>query len=236
MSTLYLIRHGQASFGKENYDRLSERGKRQSSLLGGMLASTGVEFDAVYSGTLDRHAGTEKEIRAAYSRKNISLPEATRMEELNEYDSRSILETLIPELLKEDESYHADAAKLFTDRKAFQRVFEAAMLKWSSRNYSAEGLVHWADFVGGVYRGLEAIMKRDGRGKTVAVITSGGPVSVAVRKALDLSDENTMRVTWQIKNSSVTRFKCTEDTIMLESFNEVAHLEGAGEEGLITYR
>lgn len=236
MSTLYLIRHGQASFGKENYDRLSEKGKRQSALLGKFLADGNTIFDAVFSGTLDRHAGTEREIRAAYEKKGMTLPETTRMEEFNEYDSRSILETLIPELLKDDSSYHADAAKLFTDRKSFQRVFEAAMLKWSSKNYTSKDLVHWADFVNGVYRGLEAIMKRDGRGKRVAVITSGGPVSVAVRKALDLSDANTMRVTWQIKNSSVTRFKCTEDTLMLESFNEVAHLEVAGEEGLITYR
>jgi len=236
MSTLYLIRHGQASFGKENYDRLSEGGERQSKLLGEYLAAAGIFFDTVYTGTLERHRGTVRAIRKAMAGMGLPLPEAVPMAEWNEYDSRSVLEALIPELLTGDPSYREDAAKLFTDRKSFQRVFEAAMYRWASGGYEAKNLMPWSEFVATVCRGLDAVMKRDGRGKRVAVITSGGPVSVAVRRALDLTDENTMRVTWQIKNSSVTRFKCTETTIMLESFNEVHHLEGAGKDGLVTYR
>ncbi len=34
MTTIYLIRHGQASFGKSNYDELSENGEAQATLLG----------------------------------------------------------------------------------------------------------------------------------------------------------------------------------------------------------
>ena len=235
MSTLYLIRHGQASFGKENYDRLSERGKRQSRLLGEHLSSRGISFDAVYTGTLSRHQETLQDMAEAYNDAGISLPAARTLPELNEYDSRTILETIIPELLNEDPSYQTDTANLFTERKSFQRVFEASMLRWAAGNHPAS-LLKWSDFVAGVYRGVSAIMRADGRGKRVAVITSGGPVSVAVRRALGLTDENTMRVTWQIKNCSLTRFKCTESELMLESFNEVAHLEGVGEEGIVTYR
>lgn len=33
MATIYLIRHGQASFGAENYDKLSPLGERQASIL-----------------------------------------------------------------------------------------------------------------------------------------------------------------------------------------------------------
>jgi broad specificity phosphatase PhoE len=235
MSTLYFIRHGQASFGKENYDRLSERGIRQSGLLGEYLASRNIAFDAVYTGMLARHAGTEEAVRRAYASRGMGLPESTRREGLNEYDSREILEALVPELLREDGSYQDDVARLFTDRKSFQRVFEAAMLRWASGRYEAN-IVNWTDFVYSVNSCTDEIMSRDGRGRTVAVISSGGPVSVTVRRALGLTDGNTMRVTWQIKNSSITRFKCTRDDIMLESFNEVPHLEAAGEEGLITYR
>jgi broad specificity phosphatase PhoE len=236
MSTLYLIRHGQASFGKENYDRLSERGVTQSKRLGEYLASGNITFDAVYTGSLVRHEETAREIRDACSAKGLALPAAVILEGLNEYDSREILTALVPEIVSENPVLNDDVARLFTDKKSFQRVFEAAMLKWSSGNYRAASIVPWKKFVSGVYEALGRIMKMDGRGKNVAVITSGGPVSVAVRKALDLSDGNTMRVTWQVKNSSLTRFKCTEETIMLESFNEVPHLETAEDAGLITYR
>ncbi len=236
MSTLYLIRHGQASFGKENYDMLSEKGVRQSELLGEYLADLKIAFDSVYTGPLVRHRGTELALRKAMKEKGFGLPEAVSLSEWTEYDSRSVLEALIPELLSEDPSYKVDAANLFADRKSFQRVFEAAMYKWSSGEYRAQNLMPWREFVAIVYRGLDTVMKRDGRGKRVAVITSGGPVSVAVGRALGLSEVNTMRVAWQIKNSSVTRFKCTETDIMLESFNEVHHLERTGEGGLVTYR
>ena len=236
MSTLYLIRHGQASFGKENYDRLSEKGIAQSKLLGEYLASSNIIFDAVYTGSLVRHGETARALFDACGAQGRVLPTAEILDGLNEYDSREILTALVPEIVSENPLLNDDVARLFTDKKSFQRVFEAAMLKWSSGNYRAEGIVPWKEFVSGVYAALDSIMKKDGRGKKVAVITSGGPVSVAVRKALDLSDGNTMRVTWQVKNSSLTRFKCTEETIMLESFNEVPHLETAGDEGLITYR
>lgn len=234
MSTLFFIRHGQASFGKENYDALSAKGKTQAYLMGTYFRRINITFDAVYSGTLLRHEQTEQEIRKAYCEDNFILPSVQKIEELNEYDSHAILKVLVPELIEERVVSDSDVAGIFTNRKSFQRVFEAAMLKWVSGEYRGT-ISSWRDFVERVYRALETIMRTDGRGKVVAVITSGGPISAVVKRALSLSDENAMRVTWQIKNASFSRFKCTSDAIMLESFNEVPHLEDAGAE-MITYR
>ncbi|HEX5739103.1 MAG TPA: phosphoglycerate mutase family protein, partial [Hydrogenophaga sp.] len=58
MGTLYLVRHGQASFGAEDYDQLSERGRQQSVQLGRYWAARGLVFDAVITGTLRRHEQT----------------------------------------------------------------------------------------------------------------------------------------------------------------------------------
>mgnify|MGYP006207489193 FL=1 len=58
MGTLYLVRHGQASFGADDYDQLSERGQAQSQRLGAYWRERGLRFDAVYTGTLRRHAQT----------------------------------------------------------------------------------------------------------------------------------------------------------------------------------
>lgn len=234
MSTIYCIRHGQASFGKENYDALSTTGKEQSYVLGAFFVRRNIIFDSIYTGTLSRHEETEKNFRRAFSQRGIALPEVQKMAELNEYDSHAILKSLVPELLAEGAVTNSDVANIFIDRKAFQRVFEAAMLKWASASYRAQ-IPSWSDFVQGVYRALDVILQQDGRGKAVAVITSGGPISVAVRRALSLSDVDTMRVTWQIKNASFSKFKCTHESIMVESFNEVPHLEEVGSE-MITYR
>ena len=58
MGNLYLVRHGQASFGEDDYDKLSALGHKQSVRLGEYFAARGVTFDAVITGTLRRHAET----------------------------------------------------------------------------------------------------------------------------------------------------------------------------------
>ncbi|MCP3868797.1 MAG: histidine phosphatase family protein, partial [Gammaproteobacteria bacterium] len=81
---------------------------------------------------------------------------------------------------------------------------------------------------------LDEILAEKGRGRRIAIFTSGGAISVAVQRALELSDQACLQVSWQVVNASITRFKCTADRIMLATFNEHAHLEVA--DGLVTYR
>jgi broad specificity phosphatase PhoE len=52
MGTLYLVRHGQASFGADDYDQLSALGRRQSVRLGEYLRGKGHAFRR----RADRHA------------------------------------------------------------------------------------------------------------------------------------------------------------------------------------
>lgn len=46
------MRHGQAAFGTDDYDRLTEIGYTQARLLGGFFAVRQVRCDAIYTGTL----------------------------------------------------------------------------------------------------------------------------------------------------------------------------------------
>jgi broad specificity phosphatase PhoE len=46
MGNIYLVRHGQASFGAENYDQLSTLGQQQSQRLGEYFAQKGIQFEA----------------------------------------------------------------------------------------------------------------------------------------------------------------------------------------------
>ena len=52
MATLVLIRHGQASYGQADYDRLSPTGEQQARVLGPHLAALGL--DALFVGPLRR--------------------------------------------------------------------------------------------------------------------------------------------------------------------------------------
>ena len=229
MSILYFIRHGQASFGTDNYDRLSETGREQSRILARHVAKRKITFDLTVSGSLERQQRTADSFFEGASR-----PEHLVFPELNEYDSRAIMTALTPSVLEEKPELQKDARQLFTDRKSFQRVFEAVMLRWVSGNHS-DDLGSFADFAAGINRSIDRLMADYGRGKTIGVFTSGGPISTAVQRALGFGNEEVMRINWQVANTSLTRFRCTERQFSLLSFNEYGHLESAGDE-YITFR
>jgi broad specificity phosphatase PhoE len=236
MSVLYLVRHGQASFGQENYDQLSERGIRQSRILAEYLMNAGLSFDALYAGEMSRQIDTAAEVIARYRKAGARPPEMQIVREFNEYNSKSILLSHVHELAQEDPALQADLENIYTDKKAFQRVFEKIMMRWVSGQVQKQGIPTWKDFNSRVQAGIGHIMASTGRGKTVIIFTSGGPISATMQMALGLSDEKALRVAWQIINTSVTKFLFDERRISLAAFNSTAHLDLLGEPDLVTYR
>lgn len=236
MSTLYFIRHAQASFGKENYDQLSDQGIAQAKRLADYLMAREIVFDAVYVGPQARHRQTAEEYLSRCRQAGLNHFPIIELADLAEYDFSGVLRTLVPMLAAEDASFNIDAARMFIDARAFQRIFEASALRWVKGDYPSADLMTWTDFTVRVNRGIDTILAQDGQGRQVAVFTSGGPLAVAVQRALGLSDEMTMRLNWQVINCSMARFKSTRDTIMLSSFNEHDWLVSPGKGKLVTYR
>ncbi len=229
MSTIYFIRHGQASFGTGNYDRLSETGEEQARILAGHLKGRGVTFDLSISGSLERQRRTADIFFGDELR-----PEHLVIPGLNEYDSRAIMTALTPSVIEKNPGLEEDAKQLFESRKSFQRVFEAVMLHWVSGKHP-DDLVSFREFAAGINSAIDKIISKHGSGKTIGVFTSGGPVSTAVQRALKIDNEEVMRINWQVANTSVTRFRCTNTRFSLLSFNEYGHLEEAGKK-FITFR
>ncbi|MEK7919640.1 phosphoglycerate mutase family protein, partial [Burkholderia contaminans] len=83
MAELFLVRHGQASFGTDDYDRLSAAGKQQGVWLGEYFAQQALTFDRVICGTLNRHAQTVDAILRGMGREGAPVD---RHPGLNEYD------------------------------------------------------------------------------------------------------------------------------------------------------
>jgi broad specificity phosphatase PhoE len=236
MSTLYLIRHSQASFGKADYDCLSDLGEQQSKILADHFHDLGLEFDAIYSGAQLRHEQTLEPFLEALANSNSIIPLVHTTDAFNEYDSENILKTLIPEAIRQEPKFEADVSAMLQSRRTFQKVYEKIMRNWMRKNTPLKNLETWKTYSDHVSAGLQTIISTEGSGKKIALITSGGPISVYVQKILNLSNENTLQLTWQIMNASVTRLIFSGQRLMLSGFNDVAHLELKKDAKLITYR
>ena len=225
MSTLYLIRHGQASFGTSDYDALSDRGRHQARVLGAFFLKAGIRFDTCWSGTLKRQQQTLGEVRDRFLDAGLDLPLPTETAALDEYDYEAVLRALVPLIEKEDPAFIRDVSRMLSDRRAFQKVFARVMTRWASGLDSVDDLPSWSSFAAGVTNGIRDIIERSDRGSQVAVFTSGGPIAAAVGSVMGLAAEKTISLSWQLVNASITRFKFSDGRISLATFNEYGHLE-----------
>ncbi len=234
MSTLYLIRHGQASFGTSDYDVLSTRGRNQAGVLGAFFLQAGIHFDACWSGTLKRQQQTAAEVKSSYRAAGLAMPCLSETADLDEYDAEMVLRTLAPLIEKEDPAFSQDVRHMLSDRRTFQKVFGRVMTRWASGRDTLDPLPSWSAFSARVTTGMREIMHRSPSGSQVAVFTSGGPIAATVGSVLGLPAEKAVALSWQLVNASVSRLKFSDGRISLSTFNEYGHLEQNG--GLITYR
>lgn len=232
MSTIYLVRHGQASFGTDNYDQLSATGREQVRHLGAYFAGLGERIDRIYSGSLRRQTETAEIIAASLQ---DATPPIAIEHAFDEYDSDVILHTfaksLTPEQLAE-----AGWPELRTDRRKFQFFLERAARAWVEARIEAEAMTPWRGFHGRIAAGIESIMRNEGRSKTLIVSTSGGVIGTIVAHVLGLSNHTGIELNWAVHNASITRLIYNADKVSLSLFNGLPHLDRAELRPLITYR
>ncbi|MBC7434521.1 MAG: histidine phosphatase family protein [Bdellovibrionales bacterium] len=222
MGTLYLVRHGQASFGADDYDMLSELGHRQSVRLGEYFAQKGLTFDAVLTGTLRRHAETW----AGITKGMDTAPEALQWPGLNEYDSEAVIAAIHPHKLEKP-----DSPEMY--RHHF-RLLRDGLAQWMAGVVSPKGMPSYSDFVKGVTSALDHV-RASHHGANVLIVSSGGPISTAVGHVLGTSPETTIELNLRIRNSSVTEFAFTPKRHMLVTYNTLPHLDHADYKDWTTY-
>jgi broad specificity phosphatase PhoE len=233
---IHMIRHGQACFGHDDYDRLSPLGVRQVRILARHLLDAQFRPDAVYSGTLVRQAATAQEVLSAYRAAGRDLPPLELMSGLNEFDTGAVITAMFPDMVRGDPTLEDHLPKMYASKDSFKRIFEAAMLRWVSAPVDPPGVESWTSFRDRVSTCLRSIIARHKTGKCIAVFTSGGPIAASLSHVLGISGDQAMWLNWQIVNTSVTRYMYHEERITLAGFNSIAHLELAGDPTLITYR
>jgi broad specificity phosphatase PhoE len=222
MGTLYLVRHGQASFGADDYDQLSDLGHKQSVRLGEYFAWKGIHFDALIAGTLRRHKQTLEGILQGMNRAGEHLA----WDGLNEYDSEAVIATVHPHKLEKPTS-----PEMY--RHHF-RLLRDGLAQWMAGVVSPRGMPNYTDFVAGVAGALDHV-RANHYGNNVLIVSSGGPIATAVGQVLATSPETTIELNLRIRNSSITEFAFTPKRHMLVGFNAVPHLDAPEYRDWVTY-
>ncbi|GAA4421883.1 histidine phosphatase family protein [Actinokineospora soli] len=213
MSAVYLVRHGQASFGQADYDVLSPVGEQQSKIVGAELAARGVRPVSVLSGTLLRQRRTAE---IALASAGLSL-ECTADARWNEYDHLGLVTALVDPLP--------------TDPRHFQAALDEALLRWATDGGHAGAAGTYADFAAAGTARLAAAEEAD----SALVFTSGGVIAALCAGLLGLGPSGLVALNRVVVNAAITKVVIGRSGASLVSFNEHGHFEGERRE-LLTYR
>jgi broad specificity phosphatase PhoE len=211
MGTLYLVRHGQASFGAADYDQLSELGTRQCHALGRWFGGRGVKFEAVLRGTQRRHGQSLAALAAGLG----ELPAALEWPGLNEFDSAAVIRAFHAEPLA-----GLDAGAF---RRAYFGLLREGLARWMAGETAPAGMPSHAAWAAGVTEALDHIRTR--HQGNVLIVSSGGPIAEAVGHVLGTPAPTTIELNMRIRNSAVTEFAYTPERHVLVGFNHLPHLD-----------
>jgi broad specificity phosphatase PhoE len=221
MGTLYLVRHGQASFGADNYDVLSELGQRQALRLGQYLRERGVVFEAAITGTLERQRQTHAGICQGLGQSLSAL----EWPALNEYDSLALIEAIHPQPLA-----RPDTPELY--RHHF-RLLRQALQAWIAGQIAPRGMPSYAQWCQGIEAALDHV--RQQHQGPVLMVSSGGPIASAVAHVMQAAPTSWIELNLRIRNASLTQFEFNPKRHSLLTYNTLPHFDAPEYADWVTY-
>jgi broad specificity phosphatase PhoE len=229
MRELLLIRHGQASFSADDYDKLSPIGEQQSALLGEWLAAIGSIPDDVAIGPRVRHRDT-----ASLCLQSAGVDaQPVLWDGLDEVDHLELLARLRPDLAHAG-ALRAEMKQASDPHRAFQRLFSDAIDRWVGGKHDDEYSRSWPAFRAGVLDTLRQLA--DQPAQTIWAFTSGGPIAVITSALLDTPKAKTFKLSWSLVNTGVTRVRLGSNGPALTTYNSWPHLERRHDPKLVTLR
>ncbi|MCE5309525.1 MAG: histidine phosphatase family protein [Acidobacteriales bacterium] len=239
MSVLTVVRHGQASFLAEDYDKLSSIGERQAAALGEYWARNRVKIDAVYTGPKKRQIDTATIAGAAYTGAGLHWPVPVVLKGLDEYRVDEVMRRYVPDLAAADRRV-GELRRAVQKAKgtpalpiAIEKLFRRVSTMWVQKDFDARDVEDWSQFSSRAREALAETRNHGRRGAHVVVVTSAGPTAVALQTALGLDDVATLELSWLVRNTACSEFLFSGNRFSLWSFNTTPHLSDAT---MITYR
>ncbi|KAF1052643.1 MAG: 2,3-bisphosphoglycerate-dependent phosphoglycerate mutase [Stenotrophomonas maltophilia] len=236
MGSIYLIRHGQASFGADDYDVLSPTGVRQAEILGEHLASLGLQLDRCYAGSLQRQRHTAQAALGRLNAAGIQTPELLIDPAFNEFEADAVIRAHLPDLLHEEPEAMHILRNAAQHRAEFQRLFATIIARWVSGEHEKDELISWQQFLDTVHGGLQRLLEAADKRDNIAVFTSGGTITAFLQLIVGMPAIKAFELNWQIVNTSLSRLRFRGHEVSLASFNSHVHLELLKAPELITYR
>lgn len=234
MADLFLIRHGQASFGQDNYDALSDLGKQQAVALGRSLANV-IEPTQLICGTLNRQQQTLECLMQGYEEVNgagLTLPVQIKPE-FNELDHTDILKVYDqrfadPEYMRREILTQPEA------NKVFHKIYTQAIFNWFEDNGN-DYVETFDNFYQRVNGALEELVANAKSKERIVVVSSAGSISMCLQNVLGVSAKKAFELNEVMANTAVNRFVFNgSGKINLSYYNNFQHLPAADVK--VTYR
>ena len=214
MPTIYLLRHGQASFGTDDYDVLSPLGEHQARVAGAELHRRSLRAPLVVSGTLRRQLDT-----ATLAGEQFGCAPYASDARWNEFDAHGLV----------DRHLGRPAASGEMTSAAFQEVLDEASAAWMSE--PGEG---WHVFADDADAALQELAAAIPRGSDAVVATSAGVIAAVATRVLGAPAATAIDLNRVMINASLTVITASPRRLSLLVFNDHAHL--LAEPDLVTFR
>lgn len=220
MGRIILVRHGQASWGKKDYDKLSELGHQQAQVVGRELAARDITPSRVISGSMRRQQETAEGVvtGAGWTLE----PEVSKA--WNEYDHAAILTAYKP-AYRSLTLMKADLARTLRPHKAFDEMYAVATERWVAGEQDSDYGEPFAAFGERVLGGLAAVVDDLGRGETVVVVSSAGAISWVAASRLGGGAPVWTSLQRVIANASLTTLTVGASGATVPTFNDTSPLE-----------
>jgi broad specificity phosphatase PhoE len=239
VAALYLVRHGQASFGTHDYDRLSSCGVRQAQEAGRYLAAAAGRAVRIVSGSLVRQRDTAAEIAHRVSTTQVEVVPIHIDERFDEVDLDSQIAQLVPSLQDADGTLATLLTEARTSSRSYQKLVKRVFLHWQSLPEPLDSLESWPVFASRIAAALEDLIRASRPGESTVVVTSGGVIAALVRQVLALPEQSVYPLFEVMMNCSITCLLHDRQRMSLSSFNECSYLtrsQGEASTELLTYR
>ena len=224
MSEFYLVRHGQASFGAKNYDKLSQLGHQQARWLGEYFTAMNITFFQAFMGDMVRHKETTQGILHGLSQP----PVVTVNTGFNEFNFQNIGKSYLslnPQSQLPENPTPAD----------FYRLLKLAMHAWSKDLLPQDTLEEsWVDFKSRIQGALHLACNQNSD-KPILIVSSGGAISMLMSLVLGLDAKQVIELNMQVRNTSISHFYFNKNNIRLSSFNNIPHLDNPDRLDSITF-
>lgn len=224
MSRIYLVRHGQAPFGTDDYDRLTATGIAQCEQLARHWRAIGRPVDCLFSGTLRRQRDSAAAFARAFSHADGAAFGPRELPGFEEYNHRALLEA-------HDAGGMRGAS---TDPREFHRRLTQALAAWTEGRLAA--FEPYGDFRARCASALTTLLAATGRGRTAVLFASAGSIAAAIQDALGVGDRDAIRLKLTFYNTGVSCLLWDGEAITIESVNAVSHLENPSCTRMITHR